>query len=157
MASFTQYNDFLRYIHVFSFFLPVILDYVDTSKCVFPFICQQTCVLSLVFGVKNKAAMTIPKQVFAGICFFSFVLGKYVEEEQVSHMVCICLTLRNAKLLSKGVVPFTFHQQGMRVPFVPYLCQQLAKSGCLYVLNFIRENRHAMLSRFVTYLHFTIV
>lgn len=75
----------------------------------------------------------------------------------MSHMVCICLTLRNAKLFSKGVVPLIFHQQGMRVPLVPYLCQQLAKSGYLYVLNFIHENRHAMLSHFVTYLHFAIV
>lgn len=45
----------------------------------------------------------------------------------------------------------------MRIPFVPCLCQQLAKSGFLFVLNFIHENSHAMLSHFDTYLHFSIV
>ena len=29
----------------------------------------------------------------------------------MGHMVCICLTLRNAELFSKGVVPLIFHQQ----------------------------------------------
>lgn len=80
MASFTQYNDFFE-IHPCFLFSCQLYSIMWIHQNVFFHSSVNRHVCCPSFGVKNKAAMTIPKQVFAGICFFSFVLGKYVEEE----------------------------------------------------------------------------
>ena len=73
--------------------------------------------------------MNIRKQVFVGMCIF-LLLGK--EEEYVSHMLYIYLTLKNAKLFSKVVghliVPPAVCQSSTCMASLP----TVGKSVCLF-------------------------
>lgn len=81
----------------------------------------------------------------------TFILSKYLGMGWLEHMIGVCLTFRKCPIVPQRVcASLHSHQQCLKVPSPPYLCQHLM---CLF--SFIHFSKFVMVSHCDFNLHFS--